>query len=160
VEVTVANNAVMVGSRRIESVRDAFEGNLRNALGDTLVDELRANMVKRDGPRAHITLLNKDEGAQVVVNMERMEGIGTEEAIASIVSMARVIPDNWKARGIGRVTSGSKVAYFVVLDWPFGQRFRKALGLGAKDFHITLGFGPGGDVHDVLKNQVLSLAEL
>ncbi|CAD7965196.1 unnamed protein product [Amoebophrya sp. A25] len=50
--------------------------------------------------------------------------------------------------GLGRVGECS----FVVVSFPRAQAFREYFGLPKKDFHITLGFGARGDLHDVPKN--------
>ena len=59
-------------------------------------------------------------------------------------------------KGVGMVSDEEtgKVAVFMVLNWPWGQQFRKNLGLEEKDFHVTLAFKKD-DIHNQRKNVVL-----
>jgi len=51
--------------------------------------------------------------------------------------------------GLGIQTDGDNRVYFVVVEWTAAQRFRKALGLEPKDFHITIAFREK-DIHFIM----------
>ena len=53
--------------------------------------------------------------------------------------------------GLGTASNEKSQTYFVVAASSEGQKLRAALGLNAKDFHVTLGFNPQ-DVYGVSKN--------
>ena len=52
---------------------------------------------------------------------------------------------DWFVVGLGQ--DSTKQTLFLVCAYPEGTALRKRLGLPSKDFHITIGFGEGGDVH-------------
>lgn len=53
--------------------------------------------------------------------------------------------------GLGAAHSAEASMYFVVVACPGAQRFRRSLGLGSLDLHVTLGFAPF-DLYDVAKD--------
>lgn len=63
--------------------------------------------------------------------------------------------------GIGSATANENTVYYAVVSWPAAQALRAELGLGSKDFHMTLAStqdnstNPGKiqDVHGVSKAQ-------
>lgn len=153
---------LMVASPRMRVVLRDAEDTLRRVLGEDVAENIFANRIKRDGDSAHVTLLNPVDGRKAVEGFVKNEGITKDVAMQRITEMAEKLRDTWKARGIGKVTSGSKIAYFMVMDWQDAKQFRDAVGVDpdGQDFHMTIGFGPEGDVHGVRKNQPLSENEL
>lgn len=90
--------------------------------------------------------------------MAEKEGISKGEAerrVKALVSDG--VDEDFTVRGVGKAEKDGKEAYYAALSWPAGDKMRKSLGLptgdeeGAQDFHITLGFGEGGDVHGARK---------
>ena len=54
--------------------------------------------------------------------------------------------------GLGVIQEGKDEAYFVLVDWPSANEWRKEMGLGEKDFHITVGY-QYNDVHSKAKDR-------
>ena len=153
---------LMVASPRMMAVLRDAEDTLRRVLGNDVAENIFANRIKRDGDSAHVTLLNPIDGKKAVGNFVKIEGITKDVAMQRITEMAERLRDTWKERGIGKAMSGSRIAYFVVMDWPDAKLFREAVGVDpdSQDFHMTIGFGPDGDVHGVRKNKPLSEDDL
>lgn len=139
--------ALMLTSPRVREVQKLAEARLREWLGASVADALIANRVKRDGEgHAHITVSGpKERKGRRPLTEADLSGLGDFGAVA-----------------IGRVEVGDKEAYFVVVDWPAASALRASLGLDpdAQDFHITVGFGPGGDVHGVRKDAATAVCAL
>lgn len=53
--------------------------------------------------------------------------------------------------GLGMAEKGNLHAWYAIMEWPEAAEFRAKLKLPPLDFHCTLGFGDGGDVHGVSK---------
>jgi hypothetical protein len=106
----------------------------------------------RDGEgEAHITLLNRAETADVVV--ERLQASESEEEVrASITqSLEDLMASPRQPLGIGVAAGGGGAAAYLALNWRAAAAFRRGLGLPQADFHITLGFTGTGDPHGVAK---------
>jgi len=97
-----------------------------------------ANQMKRDRGTHHMTLITKNELRNLSV---------PEDEILARFEAATVEGKPPVSLGLGQTSH----AYYVVMHWPVGNTVRIFYGLPPKDFHITLGFGDSGDVHDVPK---------
>jgi hypothetical protein len=87
----------------------------------------------------HITLLTPSEHRALQANPQ---GIALPEKIESEPCSI----------GVGRVMDGGgEWVLFVAYDWPWGQEWRKSLGLPPHDFHVTLAFSES-DIHNVPKD--------
>lgn len=69
------------------------------------------------------------------------------------------IPGYPKRLGIGHASKGGAEAYYEVIEWPEAQEWRKSLGLGPKDLHITVGF-KGEDPHGVPKGKATLISSV
>lgn len=151
--------AVKATSPKVHSAQEEAESDLKTRLGEAEAQSLIDNRVKRDGDKAHITLLGPQDSKKAIALMVERDGISKGEAEKKLKELAKEgVVENFTVKGLGKAESGGKTAYFVVVDWPGGEAFRESLGLDPKgqDFHITVGFGVDGDVHGVPKNRVLS----
>jgi hypothetical protein len=164
VEVRASGSGIiaMIGSPRMGVAQKNAENTLHYVLGGEEAEQLIANRILRDGDDAHITVLNPMDGKRAVDDMSSLEDISEKESIQRIEEMARVIPDNWRAKGIGRVDKGDNSAFYVAVTWPAAEAFCEALGLDPHEqpFHITVGFGDDGDVHGGDKTRVLPVGKL
>jgi len=97
--------------------------------------QFRQQQSARDHGLFHLTVVNPFE-YQALSNKTQI--IGTKIRV--------------QLHGLGRVSQGSNVAYFVVASSSDGQFVRQSLLLENKDFHVTLGFDKQ-DVHGVAKNK-------
>ena len=131
--------AIMASEPRVKHAQEMGEIWLTELVGPDLAAGLIANRKKRDGERAHVTL------------------VSPKDAKGKILDGATAVQSDWVSLGLGKAEANGRVAYFVVVSWPSGKEFRRSLGLDpdGQDFHITVGFGPEGDVHGVPKNVVL-----
>lgn len=153
----------MATSPRVKAEQAEGERELAGILGEAEAEELFANRRKRDGDKAHITLANPADAKKAVANLSAQKGVSKGEAERQLKELALAgAPDNFRVKGIGKAESSGKLAYFLVVDWPGGREFREAIGLdaGGQDFHITLGFGPEGDVHGVRKDRIMNASKL
>jgi hypothetical protein len=152
--------AIMATDARVKAEQEKAERVLVTALGEERAQKLIANRVRRDGDKAHVTLAGPQDGKKAVDYVASTRGVSKSDA-QKIIAMLP-LDGGWRPKGVGSAASGTKVAYFVVVDWPGGRDFRASLGLSpeGQDFHITVGFGDDGDVHGVPKNRVLSEEEL
>lgn len=100
---------------------------------------LQGNKTARDGfGRFHVTILDPRE-----TRMLRKEG-----------RLPSAFPQlDLKVESLGTAENESSFAVFATCSSVEGDRFRAELGLPPKDFHVTLGFDDGGDVHGVGKGQ-------
>ncbi|KAL6056177.1 DNA-binding protein SMUBP-2 [Balamuthia mandrillaris] len=133
---------------------------------DIVSQAYRSNRERRDGRDYHITLLTKAE--LQLLFQQQSQGNETDSSSSSFASSfsefktrmldraEQEVEDDWQDVGLGRVQASGKKdnneVYFRVLDWPSGARFREALGLQEKDFHITVGFRHQ-DIHHVRKDR-------
>lgn len=150
--------AVTATSPKVSAAQRNGEQALRGHLGVEEANALIANRVQRDGDKAHITLARPPEMKLAIAAMALLEGISKSEAERRTKTMAvQGLGDTWRVKGLGRAKSSGSVAYFLVLDFPDGKDFRRALGLDpdGMDFHLTVGFGDGGDVFDVPKTTLV-----
>lgn len=150
--------AAMATSEAVKSEQGKGEKILRDTLGEEKANALIENRKKRDGDKAHITLLSPADTKKAISTLAEKEGISKGEAEKRVKALAaQGVPEDFEVKGVGKAEKDGKEAYYAVVDWPAGNEFRKSLGLpsgdeeGAQDFHITLGFGEGGDVHGVRK---------
>lgn len=157
--------AIMVSSPKIESIQQDGANDLIALLGDDAHELIEARR-KRDGSKAHVTVVSPPEARQVMDEFAK-EAIEADPTLskgkAKDAAKARIkeMMADWKvgnirSRGLGKAEAGSNEAYFVVLDWPEGRKLRESLGLDGdgQDFHVTVGF-KGADVHGVRKNRPL-----
>ena len=155
--------AIMATSSKVISSQRDGEDKLREVLGEA-AEPLIANRRKRDGDKAHITLVSPPDVKKAIAALvESNPDISKGEAERRIKAItAEGVQDNFRVEGIGKAEAGGKLAYFLVVNWPGGSAFRDTLGIapGGQDFHITLGFGDGGDVHGVPKDRVLDESQL
>ena len=103
----------------------------------------------------HITIVSPPELSSAIKN-------GTWGSIAAVAELAK----DWKITGepkyvcIGKQEKDDNAAYFIVVDWPEAQEFRKEqFLLDKKDLHITIGFRRS-DIHDVPKDKTTCVREL
>jgi len=90
--------------------------------------------------------------------LKAIKGLSNSQFDAWLKSLnGQTIPGKWKSLGVGSVSKGADTAYFEVISWPEAQAWRKELGLGEKDLHITIGF-KGSDVHGVPKDKSTIIA--
>lgn len=77
--------------------------------------------------------------------------------------IAETVVDDWEDIGLGKVEDGANVvmttcifvivqAWFKVIEWESAAKFRAAIGLTPKDFHITVGYRDQ-DIHHVRKDK-------
>ena len=155
--------AIMATSPKLKSEQAKGERELSEILGENEAEALFENRRKRDGDKAHITLAGPPDAKKAVDNLADRDGISKGEAERRIKTLAAEgVPDSFRVKGVGKAESGGKVAYFLVVDWPEGRAWRESVGLDpdGQDFHITLGFGPEGDVHSVPKNRLMRASNL
>lgn len=150
--------AAMATSEAVKSEQGKGEDILRKTLGAEKANALIENRKKRDGDKAHITLLSPADTKKAIAHMAEKEGISKGEAERKVKALAAGgVPENFTVKGVGKAEKDGKEAYYATVEWPAGDEFRKSLGLptgdeeGAQHFHITLGFGDDGDVHGVSK---------
>lgn len=149
--------AIMATSPSVKSAQAQGESDLSNILGAEVAEQLIANRKNRDGDKAHITIAGPPDAKKAIATLAAEKGVSKGDAEKQIKQLAMSgATGDFEVKGIGKVEAGSKIAYFLVLDWPGGSEFREKIGLDpdGQDFHITLGFGPDGDVHGVRKNEV------
>ena len=74
-----------------------------------------------------------------------------EDAIKELLKT----PGPFTSKGIGRAEKDGEKVYFLVVEWPWGDKFRKeALGIETiRQFHITLCWTGRGDIHGVEKGE-------
>ena len=110
---------------------------------------------ERDGAHAHLTLLSKHDTRTAAAALARENGDGAPSADASeVLTFARRFVAGATIRGQSILPVGlgrASTSHFVVVLWPLGAALRTRLGLDPADFHVTIGFGAAGDVHDVAK---------
>lgn len=92
----------------------------------------------------HITLLSPPES----VELRERKG-WDEEKFREKMEGAKVsgVP---KYECLGKQEEGENAVYFIVVDWPAGQKFRRRFGFEPKDMHVTLGFRES-DIYDAPK---------
>jgi hypothetical protein len=149
--------AVMVTSPEVKRTQEAGEAALRKLIGDEEANALIANRTARDGAKAHVTLAGPGEVRAAIASRAVAAGSkgAAEREFRALAEGLAIEVGDFEACGLGRAVEGDKIAYYVVLfHWTEGRGARVALGLDAKgqDFHVTVGFGPTGDVHGVRKN--------
>jgi tRNA nucleotidyltransferase (CCA-adding enzyme) len=95
----------------------------------------------------HITIVSPPELSSAIKN-------GTWSSMEVVSDLAK----DWKITGdakyvcVGKQEKGDNATYFIVVDWPEAQEFRKEqFFLNKRDLHITLGFRQS-DIHDVPKD--------
>ncbi|KAL0478926.1 hypothetical protein AKO1_007833 [Acrasis kona] len=120
---------------------------------------------KRDGPEHHLTIFFVNEFKTAQNNLEKayveeVKDLKTNKKYNNdqeskiqlwMDVLSKVITCDWKNFGVGKVVQGSDETMFQVIDWPSANECRQKLGLGKKDFHLSLGF-KARDLHNVPKN--------
>lgn len=95
----------------------------------------------------HITIISPPELSSAI-----KKGVwASMEVVSDLVK-------DWKITGepkyvcVGKQEAGDNATYFIVVDWPEAQEFRKEqFFLNKRDLHVTLGFRQS-DIHDVPKD--------
>lgn len=108
------------------------------------------------GVPVHLTLVGPLEISQLPEKYKKDRVSCAREAFEAlkgtsfqILGVGRVI--DIKPVVIGAEDNGNNETMFAVVLWPEAQKWRRSLGLGDKDFHITLGFQKS-DIHNVPKD--------
>jgi tRNA nucleotidyltransferase (CCA-adding enzyme) len=103
----------------------------------------------------HITIVSPPELSSAIKN-------GTWSSMEVVSDLAK----DWKITGdakyvcVGKQEKGDNATYFIVVDWPEAQEFRKEqFFLNKRDLHITLGFRQS-DIHDVPKDASTCIQDL
>ena len=124
---------------------------LRNNIIDAMVDKHLID----------IRLINRTED---VLNKHIQRGIENHITLINSCEMTPEIElkikdftlDGFKlpvSKGIGRyVNEDNEDTIFIVLDWEYGNKLRKSVGLKEKDFHITLMWSGKYNITNVCKN--------
>jgi hypothetical protein len=146
---------------------DKVEKTIANNPSDLVPSHYEQNQKQRDGDEHHLTLLFKPEFKSVlkdvntvfadrVQQLKQKNGenlytkkMGDVQLLLDV--MKEEIDYNWVNLGVGKAVKQGEEAMYQVIQWDSANKFRSALHLERKDFHITLGF-KSKDVHDVAKN--------
>jgi hypothetical protein len=110
---------------------------LHEHLGDSDCVRYTANQQLRDRGEHHITVVSPAELEQLIES-----GMAVSATNQSM---------QYRLVGLGRTQLGGDTTYYVVCESEGLQQFRASLGLGRKDFHVTLGFKEA-DVHEAVKD--------
>jgi|APSaa5957512622_1039677.scaffolds.fasta_scaffold85776_1 hypothetical protein len=144
---------------RVKAEQESAEKKLREMIGDEKADAMIANRKKRDGDASHMTLVTPKESKDIIKKLRDEEGLSRKQAEKKLKSLLEdnPPPSDWKVKGVGKAEKDGNEAYYAAVDWEGGRKLRESLGLDpdANDFHITLGFGDGGDVHGASKKDVI-----
>lgn len=112
---------------------ESYSPSLRRELGSRY-DQLVANRNARSGAGGyHMTVIKPREFRQ----LRKSHG-----ALELPSGHFRVV-----VHGVGTVSDDSSQTWYLVADCPELNRWRRGLELPSHDFHITLAFEAGGDVH-------------
>jgi len=143
-------------------VNGAFIDNAAKNGLESVPSEYQKKQQERDRGHFHLTIMLKREMKDAIANIQKdndLVGLWTElskthtkDEDCLLALIQKVCENDLVDLGVGRVSKNGEDAYFKVIDWPTGHKFRKSCGLDAKDFHITIGF-KDKDVHDVKKDQ-------
>jgi hypothetical protein len=125
-----------------------FLDQLKDILGDKY-EKFTDNQKKRDSGNYHLTILN------VMEYNSTMQSMGVDNFVNTLDKILKFPIDDIKLMGVGTAQRNENKSYFVVVESDKLKMVRETLGLGEKDFHITLGFDPK-DVHGVRKNVVMN----
>jgi len=110
------------------------------------------NREERDGSSHHVTLISPEDNRF----LKKTLGLSNRQVgrrIKEIQDQIAGLPvTGMRDVGLGRASSGNNEVFFVVIDWPEGDKIRLECGLPKKDFHITLGFKIS-DIHGVSKDR-------
>ena len=118
-----------------------LEIELQAILGDDF-EELKGHRDLRDGAdRYHMTIIEPREFRKVTRELKQA---------GSKLELPKS-PIRFAVYGVGTASSEGRSTWFAVCRSQAVADWRKSLGLPAKDLHITLAFGAGGDVHGVPK---------
>ncbi len=110
---------------------------LREVVGDITYITIRKYQEERDEGKFHLTILSPTEYTSKS-NVIDIEGLAMKEFCFKLV-------------GLGMGANDKAAAYFIVVQSEEIDQFRKELGLGNRDLHVTLGFYPE-DIHDIDKS--------
>jgi predicted N-acetyltransferase YhbS len=91
----------------------------------------------RDGTEHHVTIVDPVE-----MRHEYAKRLAGELAVRF----------DFAFMGLGHLAMGASEAWFIVVESPKAQDWRKKLGLGSKDLHVTLGFYPA-DIYNLVKDR-------
>jgi len=124
---------------------------LRNNIIDKMVDE-------------HLTDLRLINRKEDILNKHIQRGIENHITLIDSSEMTSELElkikdftlDGFKlpiSKGIGRyVNEDNEDTIFIVLDWEYGNKLRRSVGLKEKDFHITLMWSGKYNITNVCKN--------
>lgn len=131
-------------NRHVQKPPDNFYLGLDcNSLG---LEEARSLVERGTGPLQH-----RGEFHLTVIDPKELRKL--HDGLGKVSQNSYWIPtEDLVVLGIGEAQDAERCrrAFYLVVEWPSGQKFRAKFGLGPKDFHITLGF-VNGDVHGVSK---------
>jgi hypothetical protein len=122
-----------------------FLDKMKLILGDEYDEYVRLQQ-ERDNYSYHCTLFNPMEYGKIISDINNLDKLNS--------LLDKVVIDDFKLLGLGRVEKNENIAYFVVCKSNDMQFIRKSFSLNEKDFHITIGF-KFKDVHGVAKNEIL-----
>ena len=121
------------------------EALLRDIFRARFLKRMLENRARRDGPLHHITIISPGEFA----NLSDVRDMGS-------LSLPRF---DFDLGTVSVIHTMARTVIFTPAESPDANEFRSQLGLGPRDFHITLGFLPS-DIHSVRKSQTSLLSEL
>ena len=105
--------------------------------------ELKGNRDSRDGDsKYHLTVIEPREFRALAKEQKRR---GERVEIPETTFAVEIL-------GVGTAVGSSSQSWFAVCRSGAAAAWRERLGLEPKDFHITLAFEAGGDVHGVAKD--------
>lgn len=125
--------AIPVESRAV----DKWRRKLGRRKGHEEYSRILANRTARDGNMHHMTIVTPDE--YVVLSPEQIDIVTGRNVQFALI-------------GLGHFKRDRAQTCFVVAKCPHAALLRSRAGLGAHDFHVTLGFDPE-DIHDCPKDE-------
>lgn len=132
VELTDNSGLIYLGGKISEAELAPYLAQLSELLAENYA-LFRQNQGKRDHFSFHMTLINPYE----------YQKIDTKTLDLKRALTVRLL-------GLGSISTGDKVSYYVVAESSDGQFFRQQQVLPRKDFHVTLGFNPQ-DIYGISK---------
>lgn len=146
----VRPNGVYVGRERALVYRSSEINQLvEEALKDPRLVDMEEKIIEkyiwRGVEESHITLLGPKEMKKPIVKKLK------EDEIKELMKT----PGPFVSKGIGRAEKDGEMVYFLVVEWPWGDKFRKeTLGIETiRQFHITLCWTGRADIHGVEKGE-------
>lgn len=84
-------------------------------------------LLERNRDKYHITIFNAAECAKLPILLQNVTGLNIKNSSLTF-------------KGIGSLSEGDMITYYVVVDSPVLNALRNDANLPPKDFHITIGF--------------------